>query len=905
MSYSDFFVDIAEQEYTSVPILLVDASGSVKNTFTTGTVFDKMLEICKSINSNRFRVIFWNSDNEKKTINTSANLFVSGILKLSHVVQKESLGQPFTLASKMIENNCLTYPHLAFDAIPNEWIDNTKPTHIYFITDGQMGYNLIPSYEMQSLKNNLKKSIETIFKKFNNIHLHIVTIESKSYDFNSVESLGIMAGGDFYDVIKTNGLTKYVTEFVSYALNHPNGFKHINSIIPPAGFIPYGGKCFSEANIGKFIRYLNTTVREFSQNETELLKIIQYLSSSIRYIIKDKSNQMAMQIIKTFCNIFAGTVLDSSIVEMMLSDTIKRENEGKAIVFSEYRAKLKNLYKEAQTMIINNTKNATGINERFISLPIAGKIVVGNGRIVTENINMQKTNYICSSVKMKDFVFPVLPLITSNPGLMSGQCIRQFVRSIVGTQYRVNSMDDIVIYIVLGEMLRIVCSNVSDEYKNAYRKLATVMLMKKRLNSEQTEIERLENGDLPIPNNGNMDTFYSYMTRVSTIAGIKPTILPLTVWYCICVALDNESIITKQLIHCREDITRNFSSVIPSNILSHIICDPVSIVEIPEEAMLDYNCVVTLDNTSTTGGYRIKQHESITGSQCSPYFVMSLNGYNEMITQPNVFCPICYSTLTNDNFEEVGPKITFEEDVFNDVQNPFIPVATKLMNTPLANKMAELTISSSASSTSNTTVVFLKGTVGSGKTTISKLIKKKVEELGGACIVEGTDNYCKNGTLMKDAISMVSNNLKQFDYVNNPRKVVVIDTCGENCNKSCVFGQNYSSCKIIYCEPNFNSSKIDGYMAWTLRNVLNRSASGLDTDYWLNPSGAGLSTCINVHNKKAKTVIKKQFQNENYYRLSKENILAKINDTANEYDTYLAQNMPLDDQVTKLISKIM
>ncbi len=363
---------------------------------------------------------------------------------------------------------------------------------------------------------------------------------------------------------------------------------------------------------------------------------------------------------------------------------------------------------------------------------------------------------------------------------------------------------------------------------------------------------------------------------------------------------NNSELVTKQLIHCSESITKNFGSIDPKNILSLLVCNKITVYEIPSEHTLDYTCIVTMEDTSATGGFIIKNHNSMTGQTCTPYFVISPYGHTKMLEQEPILCPICYTTLTSSNFEEVGPKTVQDSTIFDGVVNPFLMQPSSAPDVKsLQATMAHTSISG------NNTVVFLKGTVGSGKTTFSKKLKSTLEDLGLKCIIIGTDNYCKTGINGRQAASMVTNDLTKFNAEDGD-KVVIVDTCGENTNKKNVFGHNYSGWKIVYHEPNLIHSELKGYLSWSLRNVLNRSMSSATTDFWLNPFGAGVNKCVEVHLIKAKAVIKTKIIDvfPNYAFATKEVILESIKDDADRYIPCLTGNMTLDEQIKKLVSRI-
>lgn len=72
---------------------------------------------------------------------------------------------------------------------------------------------------------------------------------------------------------------------------------------------------------------------------------------------------------------------------------------------------------------------------------------------------------------------------------------------------------------------------------------------------------------------------------------------------------------------------------------------------------LNYSCPITLDDTSSTGGYRLLEHRSKTDIVCSPMFVLSETGYMQLIhSQEKCVCPVCYAKLNENNFEKVPPS---------------------------------------------------------------------------------------------------------------------------------------------------------------------------------------------------------------------------------------------------------
>jgi hypothetical protein len=731
-----------------------------------------------------------------------------------------------------------------------------------------------------------------------------------------------MAGGDVFKVIQDNNLTKRITEFVSYTPTTDDGYRHIHRVIPPSGFIPYMDKCFSELTVDGFVDYIRKLVDE-TKTEDELLKIIQDLSHTLKALTKDKPDHVADSIVRLFCSMFQRTVIDPAIVKFILDDTVKLEREGKAIIFSAYRSKLKDLYTQANKLLLQNTKNSVNMTSRIISVPINDNILVGDAHMITNNILLKKNNYPSSSVEINGTIIPMLP-IRSQLSDLNKQCIRQYIRSILSEQYGAEQFGDIIIYIMLGMMLKVVCSNVDEAYKNDYRIFGTIMLEKKKPNTEITELSRFENGDLPIPNTGKINDFYTFMNTVKNIMGIKSNISPMTLWYAMCLALNNPKLIVKQEIHCTYDIKKDFS-IAPNELLATItgLLTPVNIVTLPKNLCFDFTCVITLEDCSSVGGYKINEHVTSSRSTCSPNFIISDAGYNTMFGQARCMCPVCYTLLGRNVFTKVGPKEVIDENIFSqNFKNPFHVTQHKSYQPAVQsahysvkdnsdNKISDFK-NVSISSSRKGILILMRGTVGSGKTTYAARIEQAVKDLGGVCINEGCDKYCRTGETGKNASNMVASELKKIDSIDNPLLVVIIDTCGERPvfntgnpvgpNIDVVFDYNFAGWTKTVLTPNYDKDKTKQYLAWSLRNVLRRPLHTPTTPYWLNPVSATAATCVTVHHKKAMSLFGGKLVKKVSNCITLDQILQDIEASANEYEEYLNKEKNIDKEIADIVA---
>jgi hypothetical protein len=883
------------------PILLIDASGStIGNKFGNHSVLDQIKYVIKNLPEEQFRIIWWNSDKEKPY--DSEDKFKKGICKLPFVVKKNTIDQTFLFIKPSIKNYCLTFPHLGFENISDDWISQIDRTKIYFITDGEIGYNDIDMFALSNLRNKLSESIINLFKKYNKIELNIITVEPKIMNFNQIETLNSAAGCDVYDVIMNNKLTKYISKFISFTLNNLDGFIHINKNIPPPGYVPYGDKYFSELRTNDFVQYIMNIITTISTNDDELLKIIQLLSSTINTLIKDKPPNVKKDIINTFCGLFNATSLDMMFVKFIITDAIEKEREGTANVFATYRAKLQDLYKQANELLFTNVKDSIGIGEKFISLPLDNKIIMGNSKLIDTAINLNGKTYPYSAFMVNGIIIPVIPCDMKYSSLMNEQCLRQWVRQLINKIYGVNIMEDVVIYVVLGIVLRIVVSDISETVKESYRKLGHIMLKKKRMNSDVTELERLEQGELPIPNSGKIEGFYRFMEIVGVQLNLK--LEHMTLWYLMCLALKNNALIKNQFQHCKDSIEKDFPGISTMDLLGMIKIENVTLHEIPHELALDFNCLITLENTEMTGGYAFLPHKSVSGMTCHPVYVLSEVGYNGLLKDAPM-CPICYKSIKTTDFIKIGPKPNESLEIFDkDITNIF----NSNYKSPITviPKIEKKSNSIKLNSRQSALLIIMKGTVGAGKSTLSMRLKEEYEKLGKTCYVEGTDKYCKNGDTIQIAIGKVTENLMTInDLAEDVSVVVIIDCCNETVSNKTIdiFGIDFTGWKRKNVWPNFEKNKLEGYLAWSLRNVLDRPAPTYDSNYWLNPEKAGTLKCVEIHTKKARAHFGKKLPKLFIGSVpsSKEEILKLINAKADAYAEILLNTMPMENQIMRII----
>jgi hypothetical protein len=397
----------------------------------------------------------------------------------------------------------------------------------------------------------------------------------------------------------------------------------------------------------------------------------------------------------------------------------------------------------------------------------------------------------------------------------------------------------------------------------------------------------------------------------------------------LCIAINNEKLMANQLIHCVDAIKNNFPDLKdPRLLLERLAVEfreknqaPLKIVNM--QPKLDYSCIITLENTEAAGGYIIKNHTSMSGQACSPLYVLSEAGYMSMVSQHSIYCPQCYQELKLDSFDKVGPMQNDLIEVFDiNLPNPF--EAGKVYKVPNINNnnhnkknnknnnnnnnnqapKAVIPIGNHQFGNKKVVLVLMAGTIGAGKTTFSAELEVVMKQKGNwAVINEGTDKYAVTGLSVAEAASRVEAKLANIVNMPDENVLVIVDTCGQPKDSSVVFGTEFAGCKTLKYYPNYHTKQKELYMAWSLRNVLNRGPSSAVTPFWINPTGAGVKTCVDVHSKKAQMAI--GYSKKLSTKMAVKDILEEINDKADKYQAWLDNNMKMNDEVDGLIAKIL
>lgn len=885
--------------FDSTAILVIDRSQSTTDQCGNDRahrVFDEMRVRCLELPHDNFHVVFWTSD-LYSTPPFNRGVYVPLVLdprtgQPMYRLTKQQLR--FIFEDVAMVSGAGTFPHLGFAAIRREFM--TPNTMVYFVTDGQI--NDGPAGNKDLYRRLLTEAIRAL-----RCPLTVIAVEAVARTYDSAEAVNRAAGGDIYQLVQHERLSNRITRFVSYnPVNQPvNGQRtvatvQISRVTTPGGHLPYGDQFFSEARMDDFMAFIAGELRavpadpepadptKLTPSQLHQLAIAQKLSFTLEAMTRDKPGRliarhrslqmMCEQTVRTFAAMFDR--LDQGIAYTILTRAIERERSGQADVYAAYRDNLKALFARATDALHTHVGTAIGMRDDFISMPMSNRVLTGSARAAYTSVTIHNEAYPHSGFNASTPVFPMLTA-ESRLSVLQDQCLRQWLRAVYGAVYGVHYSSDEIIYLVLCDMYK-VCScpdvRIEDRIKVAFRLLAECMLRKKRLNSINTEKDVLLTGSLPTANSGKHEDFLTFLRNAARKTGIDMP--PMKLWYQICIALDQQLAVA-QRAHC----DTNDVDVVP-----HIDVDVV-----PVGASYEYECYVSLDDLAASGGWIVSSHQSRFSGICAPSLMLSDASHDAIVGTPQSICPACREYIAPNGYLRLGPKVPFvlpesySQHAARFAAAPIAgfapdarrgnhgasgsgsggrhqaPAGNAMPGSAAASMAAGAAAAAGAAGITNFNgvrgkVVYMHGVVGAGKSTASAAISRVVTERGGSCLIVGTDKHCKNGVKPGRAIQLVSDELNGIRNIRRDDVVVVIDTCGDRQgpNVNSAFDVNFTGWARFDIWPNLNRNDLRGYFAWSLYNVLSRPACSRNSTFYLNPVGAGVAKCIEVHQAKARSL---------------------------------------------------
>ena len=634
------------EEYTDdYPVVMIDVSGS-----TSGKIITKEKKITHKILSNKgidgCNLICWSTNK-------------------SHVYPDTKVGDiaNFNMSKEQFGGTDLSE---AFHLMPKEWYEKKKCLEIYVVTDG----------EMNSDNYNLKKQMNDLIVGNLDIRIkiHVIAVENNRNDYNNLDNLE--AGNEFYKLLQEQKLMSNISSFVTYNDNHVAApFINICKYDVPPGFIPFRDVCFNITNTNKFIRYLRDEIMLIKNDSNKLDRLAHELAYTIHKLLVEKSDKIQYDIIDMFCKLFVGAKNYDDICKS-LTQEILRHQKGTSSSYLDYRSR-KNLINITQMNLYKNTLKGISYNKysKYLTYPVKSD----NGEYIMYKVNKKKVN---GDVRMRDKIFncggctigkytlPVLPLIVNINNEVINQCVRQYIRAIMGNQFNLYPGDDTILYLFLSLMLKVYLSDIDVEVKTSFVELGRVMLDRHRFQTDVKEITYLLDGNPPSPvlyNNHKMDSILSYCVKALDFGNIKP----YTLWYGIIIALGKPLLKINQWKYCKNDIKKDFPNVNIKNIASELPKllkkDVFSVITVDNNILddIEYTCYLSLDDTSKSGGYKFLPHEIASGIMCIPRYVIAPRMIDNINTKYNgdIMCPICYTYFKTTELKKIHSKKQVEDNM--------------------------------------------------------------------------------------------------------------------------------------------------------------------------------------------------------------------------------------------------
>ncbi|HSA76176.1 MAG TPA: hypothetical protein VLE02_01405 [Nitrosarchaeum sp.] len=201
----------------------------------------------------------------------------------------------------------------------------------------------------------------------------------------------------------------------------------------------------------------------------------------------------------------------------------------------------------------------------------------------------------------------------------------------------------------------------------------------------------------------------------------------------------------------------------------------------------------------------------------------------------------------------------------------------------------------------NGIVVVMRGTVGCGKSYLSIMLRDAIMRKGGYCVVANTSKYLNLGLSVDDARKKVQNDLLTVNRIPQDKQVVVIiDSTDQKFNKKTTyfFDINFDNWVYYTLFPSFNKNNKEGYLKWSLMNVLQRRECVEGDTYVTNPITYSLRNCLTTHHN-----ISRQLFGKNTVKCMKDVYASKYITEAVEKLAYEAASYALD--VERINEKIV
>lgn len=424
-----------------------------------------------------------------------------------------------------------------------------------------------------------------------------------------------------------------------------------------------------------------------------------------------------------------------------------------------------------------------------------------------------------------------------------------------------------VIFIILNQMslMYIKDHDLNSEHMKELRKLAIIQTsMEGMVASKQYDgigfYKQWKGGLLPKIHYSKELTHANLYTDYN----INPLMLPEPLWWALMMSV--LGIFNEQLPHYKgsiealginaieEDFLKYIKETYKSQVNGNVVCiksDPIKRSVFSLEDFKPGDVV-----------FKLKDHKTPNREDCHVETYYTIGEINEYVSKYG--CVWCKYVPKPEDYEKViigNIKTKIEEALMTGIKlsvnlfegkGPPVPELSNITNLTTNMSFLNMDLNKNTNKNTNKKIVVMYGTTGSGKSTDSQIISEIIKQNGGNVLIVSAGKHSKKGLKGKSVGKAIKSEITNFDNKkSNENKVIIIDICNNLRQVKEAFGFNFSEYTQSSYYPQFNKEMIDYYEQWCLRNVLQRPMHDKDSLFWLNPTSAGVGTCIDVHKMKS------------------------------------------------------
>lgn len=542
---------------------------------------------------------------------------------------------------------------VAIENIPDHWYQ--KNTNIFIVTDGEVNEDKYKFY----------KQVFSLAKRYVNINIMTVENNRRNYMKDNVN-----AGANIFTVLQSNKLTKYVRMFECYNEFHTmTPFVNLCNPEVDKNQFSYKEYVFDDSKFNDFVNVICDMITLNKNNKDYLDKVMYFLSFTIFFYTKNKSQGVKNEIVRLFTSLFEEVFPDTKMLTNIFESEIVSHTEGSCKTYQQYKENRKRLFERTLDDLRNNVMECFGSGNVCMSFIVdtldsnVKKIIESNS--TNSYVRLSDTYYNNGGIHYGNHYLPMLPVkvdINDKNDDENGQALRQWIRAIYARVHKIQVNDERILYLFLTDMMSVLLSDIPDHIKVAWRHCAEVMLQAKRFNSgDLKQIVFLTMGNKPKPMISGYFTMDEILTQCKNHFSKDIHITLDELWYGICLTYNDKKLVKAQLPkdYDKTSLIDKLKAYNPIYLYEKIIV----------QKELEYQDYLTLEDISEVGGYKFPNYKY--GKRVfNSSLLISEATYNELVSNSKkgtTKCPITGANIKLSDFIKLPPKSNnLNETIFDD-----------------------------------------------------------------------------------------------------------------------------------------------------------------------------------------------------------------------------------------------